>query len=181
MKALRAYNVEFAGLKPGLHDFTFEIGETFFDPFGDQDFRKPHAEFRMQLDKRNNLMEVNISMNGKAEVDCDVSGEPFEMDLSSDLTLVVKFGEEFNDEDPEVLILPHDEHQFNVAQYLYEMFVLSLPAKRVHPKLGKEGVGETAIELLERYAPGHDEPETEEESSTDPRWDKLKDLFKDPD
>lgn len=176
MRALRAYDVEFVGLKLGVHQYAFEADQTFFELFGEQDFRKPVAKYAMQLDKRNNLMEVSISMEGSAEVDCDISGEPYTEQLEAELQLVVKFGEEFNNEDPEILVLPHGEYQFNVAQYLYEMFVLSVPQKRVHPQLG-EGVGEEALDLLDQYAPGHVEEDPASEDETDPRWNKLKDLL----
>ena len=47
--------------------------------------------------------------------------------------LVVKFGSEFNNEDDEILIIPHGEYKINIAQYIFELIILSLPAKRIHP------------------------------------------------
>ncbi len=86
------------------------------------------------------------------------------------MPLVVKFGQEYNDDNEEILILPHEVYQFSVAQFIYEMIVLGIPNKRVHPKV-LDGTMET--EVLEQL-------EIKEEKTvetTDPRWDKLKNLI----
>ena len=79
------------------------------------------------------------------------------------MNLVVKFGSEFNNEDDEILIIPHGEHKINLAQYIYELIILSVPAKRIHPgvidgslnsetneKLSKEDINDQ-----ERYILNH--------------------------
>jgi uncharacterized metal-binding protein YceD (DUF177 family) len=91
--------------------------------------------------------------------------------------LVVKFGHEFNDEHDEILILPHEAYQVNVAQYIYELIVLSTPSKRVHPNVVDGTMQSDALRKLEELR--INEEKTVEEESTDPRWDKLKDLLTD--
>ncbi|HAI44585.1 MAG TPA: hypothetical protein DCM40_44050, partial [Maribacter sp.] len=71
------------------------------------------------------MMEVDMNASGTVNVACDITSEPYDQSISGDLHLVVKFGEEYNDEDDEILILPHGEHQLNIAQYVYEMLVLA--------------------------------------------------------
>ena len=56
-------------------------------------------------------------------VNCDLTNEPFKLDVENCIDLVVKFGSEFNDEDDEILIVPHGEYRINVAQYIYELIV----------------------------------------------------------
>ena len=89
--------------------------------------------------------------------------------MENEFELVVKFGDEYNDEDDERLILPQGEYKLNVAQYLYEMAVLSIPQKNVHPDVLS---GKIAPEFIV-----DEEPEIIEEENLDPRWDKLKDLL----
>src|SRR5690606_16551992 len=104
-------------------------------------------------------------------------------------------GEEFNDENEELLILPQGEFQINVAQYIYEMIVLSVPYKRVHPDIAAEYEPEETtenldfldsddLEMINEDDFSEDElNETDENSDnnkeTDPRWDKLKQLLTD--
>jgi uncharacterized metal-binding protein YceD (DUF177 family) len=88
----------------------------------------------------------------------------------------VKFGEEFNNENEELLILPHGEFQLDVSQYIYESIVLSVPFKRVHPGV-KDGTLETeAFETLDKLAP---KDENKENEDIDPRWENLKKLLTD--
>ena len=90
--------------------------------------------------------------------------------------LVVKFGEEYNDDDEELLILPHGEHQLEIAQYLYELIVLSIPAKRVHPDVINGSMHSEVLDKLEALAPkeNHIAPQ-----AIDPRWESLKKLITD--
>ena len=64
---------------------------------------------------------------GLANVNCDVTNEAFDLTLNATSNLVVKFGEVFNNEDYEILVLPHGEHKINLEQYIFELIVLSLP------------------------------------------------------
>ena len=84
------------------------------------------------------------------------------LNLSDAFEMQVKFGEEYNDENDELLILPHGEHSFNISQILYELVVLSIPPKLTGPNAGN-GV--------------EDFIEEDGKESTDPRWDQLKNLL----
>ncbi len=94
-----------------------------------------NADFAIVLDfvKKSTLLELDFKSEGKATVTCDLSNEPFELPMVGALDLVVKFGEEYNDNNEEVLILPHGEHQLDLSQYIYEMIVLAVPLKKIHP------------------------------------------------
>ena len=107
---------------------------------------------------------------------CDLTNEPFNQDIESDLKLVIKFGEAFNDEDDEILVLPFGEHQFNIAQYIYEMLVLAVPSKRVHPGVSDGTLDSQALRKLEEL---HPKEVKDQHKETDPRWDALKSLLTD--
>ena len=93
--------------------------------------------------------------------------------MSGELDLVVKFGEEYDDDNEEVLILPHGEHEMNVAQYIYEMMVLALPSKRVHPGIEDGSLDSDIVRRLEELSPER----KKKSENTDPRWDDLKKLL----
>ena len=96
------------------------------------------------------MLNLSFKAQGTINVTCDVSGETFDQEIEAELPLIVKFGEEYNDENEEVLILPYSEFQLNVAQYIYEMIVLSLPSKRVHPKVLDGSMESEALKRLEQ-------------------------------
>ena len=170
MKDLKEFNIPFVGLKEGKHLFEYKIDNTFFELYDYNEFEKSSIDVTLEFVKKSTLFELQFTAAGTVHVPCDVTNEYFDLEITATLPLVVKFGQEYNDENEEILILPHEVYQFSVAQFIYEMIVLGIPNKRVHPKV-LDGTMETeALEQLEIK-----EEKTVE--TTDPRWDKLKNLI----
>jgi uncharacterized metal-binding protein YceD (DUF177 family) len=170
MKDLKEFNIPFVGLKEGKHLFQYKIDNTFFELYDYNEFEKSSINVTLEFVKKSTLFELEFTASGTINVPCDVTNEYFDLEITATLPLVVKFGQEYNDENEEILILPHEVYQFSVAQFIYEMIVLGIPSKRVHPKV-LDGTMETeALEQLEIK-----EEKTVE--TTDPRWDKLKNLI----
>jgi uncharacterized metal-binding protein YceD (DUF177 family) len=170
MKDLKEFNIPFVGLKEGKHLFEYKIDNTFFELYNYSEFEKSSIDVTLEFVKKSTLFELEFTASGTVHVPCDVTNEYFDLEITATLPLVVKFGQEYNDENEEILILPHEVYQFSVAQFIYEMIVLGIPNKRVHPKV-LDGTMEN--ELVEQL-------ETKEEKTvetTDPRWDKLKNLI----
>ena len=74
------------------------------------------------------------------------------------------------------MIIPHSEYQINIAQYVYEMLVLSVPLKKVHPGVLDGTLKSEVLDKLEELQP-KDTKENKED--IDPRWDALKKLLTD--
>jgi uncharacterized metal-binding protein YceD (DUF177 family) len=176
MKKLKEFFIPFSGLKLGKHEFEYTIDNTFFESFGYEEFNSSSVNLKAVLNKMNTMMELDIEASGIVNVNCDLTSEPYNQEIESDLQLVIKFGEVYNDEDDEILILPHGEYQLNIAQYVYEMLVLSVPQKRVHPGVLDGTLESEALDKLEELQP---KETIETKQDTDPRWDGLKKLLND--
>lgn len=180
MKDLKAFLIPFTGLKIGKHQFEYQLDNSFFECFDYAEFNSANIKVDLVLEKRNTMLELYFKHKGTVNVPCDITGEDFDLPIKGKLNLIVKFGDEFNNENEELLILPHGEFQVDISQYVYEMIVLSMPAKRIHPGV-EDGTLETdAIETLERLSPKLDD-EKEQEDEIDPRWAELKKLLTDKD
>lgn len=173
MMMKQEYTIPFAGLKPGKHEYEYNIDNTFFEAFEYAEFNDASINLTVLLDKQPRMLEFEMSASGTVNLDCDLTSEPFDQEIEASLELVVKFGEFYNDEDDEILIIPHGEHQVNIAQYIYEMLVLAVPPKRVHPGVLDGSLQSEVLEKLEELRPNEAKRNTEE---TDPRWDALKDI-----
>ncbi len=176
MKALKEFDIPFVGLKEGDHKYEFQIDPKFFEEFQFNEFNDAAITVDLDFKKKSNLLDLKFTINGKVNVPCDVTNEPFDLAIEGSLPLVVKFGEVYNDDNDEILILPHEAYQINVAQYIYELVVLSVPNKRVHPKVLDGTMESEALKKLEEL--NITKSKTVDDKSTDPRWDKLKDLLK---
>ncbi len=177
MNDLKEYLIPFVGLKIGKHQFDYQIDNTFFKNFDYDEFNDASIKVNIVLEKKTTMLELDFKHKGTVNVPCDVSGEEFDLPIKGKFKLLVKFGDEFNDENEELLILPHGEFQFSVAQYIYETIVLSIPLRRVHPGI-KDGSLTEVIQKLESLAPKEGKAE-EQKDDIDPRWENLKKLLTD--
>ena len=168
MKSISTHKIEFAGLKVGKHQFNFELNKEFFENFSFFDFNNIDLSVDVDLTKKSTLLELNFHLKGSVNVNCDMTNEPFDMPFNKEDFLVVKFGQEYNDEDNEILVLPYGEHKVILDQYLYELVILSLPRKRVHPGVEDGTLESEIIKILDELKPSGLALES------DPRWEKLK-------
>ena len=179
MKKTKEYLIPFVGLKLGKHHFEYQIDNTFFDLFDYDEFQNSDIKVNVVLEKKSNMLEISFKHEGIVNVPCDVTGEDFDLPIKSKMKLIVRFGEEFNNDNEELLILPFGEFEVDIAQYIYEMIVLSVPLRRVHPGV-KDGTLESeALKKLNELAVKDIKKENKKEENIDPRWDKLKQLLTD--
>lgn len=178
MKELKTFTIPFVGLKEGKHQFEYKIDKTFFDFFDYQDFNNTSVEVNLELNKKTTLLELNFDISGFVNVNCDLTNEPFDQNIKTDFDLVVKFGDEFNDEEIDMLVLPHGAYEVNVQQYIYELIVLAVPRKRIHPGVEDGTLSSEILDKLEELSP-KTEKIKKKDSETDPRWNTLKKLLTD--
>lgn len=171
MDRFRNYNIAFSGLKTGKHDFKFEINQEFFDLFEtEQEFFNPKTDVNDHLDKHTTFLEFYINISGTVQLICDISNEEFSQNIENELKILVKFGEEYDDSNEDIITIPQKDSEFNIANLVYEAVVLSIPMKKVAPSARDNDEYE---KLLEKFSPKTIE---EEDQSIDPRWEALKKL-----
>lgn len=176
MKKLKEYLIQFAGLKLGKHQFEYQLDNSFFECFDYSEFNAVDIKVDLILEKKNTMLELDFKYKGIVNVPCDLTNEMFDLPIKGKLKLIVNFGNTFNNENEELLVLPHGEFQVDVSQYIYEGIVLSVPVKRIHPGI-KDGTLKTdALETLEKLSP---KEEQDEQENIDPRWEDLKKLLTD--
>jgi uncharacterized metal-binding protein YceD (DUF177 family) len=131
----REYEIAFVGLKPGVHEFSYEVSDRFFEDYDVQDFRKTEASVKLLLEKSNGFMILRFEVGGKAEVTCDRCSSELPIQLFDDFTITVKMvenPEEMNDqeEDPDVYYISRGESHLDVKNWIYEFVNLSIPMQK---------------------------------------------------
>lgn len=179
MEELKEFTISFAGLKVGEHRFDFDIDNSFFAHFEYQEFHEAAIKVDLLLVKKATLLELNLDFNGTVNVACDVSNEPYNQKVSGSYRFVVKFGDEFDDSEEDIIIIPHGSHQINIQQQVYESIVLSIPQKRIHPGVEDGTLDSEILRKLEELQPNADQHSKSDPDETDPRWDELKKLLTD--
>jgi len=180
MKKLNEFLIPFIGLKLGKHQFEYQINKAFFESFDYDEFESADIKVSVVFDKKSTMLELNFKHKGTIHVPCDLTNEMFDFPIKGKLKVIVQFGEEYNDDNDELLILPHGEHEINISQIIYEMIALSIPFRKVHPGV-KDGTldSEALRKLNELRVEEIKEDNKNTEDNIDPRWDKLKQLLTD--
>ncbi len=126
------YTIPVKGLKNGSHRFDFEIDDAFFSEFEGSGIKGGHASVEVDLDKGASAMLLSFVIEGDVTVECDRCLDDLSIPVHYEGELKVKFSDEVRDSDGEQMWIGSAESEIDLAQYIYESIVLSLPYVRVH-------------------------------------------------
>ncbi|MHA7128392.1 YceD family protein [Algoriphagus namhaensis] len=180
-KFWRTFDIEVIKYKEGVHEIEFEIDESFFKHFEDNEIvQNGNLTTRVRLDVGSNLIEVDFFIQGTVELTCDRSLEQFDYPLDLHETMIYKFGGEEKEINEDVYMITRDTPSINVAQLIYEFILLAIPSKRIHPDYKNElDNDDPTIQggfiIIDNE---EDDSDPSEEEKIDPRWASLKNLKK---
>lgn len=173
------YVIRFSGLKEGIHQFVFEVGDKFFEQLDYSEIKVANLKAVVDFEKKTNMLVVNYHVKGEVELMCDKCTDDFLLSIEGEEELIYKFGDGISD-DEKIIILPENEIEVDVSQPIYEVTCLAVPSKRVHPegKCNQEMLNAMDNYLMvENHEVTPDAEATEEENEEiDPRWSALKNL-----
>ena len=167
------FKVNIIGLSQKAHRFDYEFDDDFFKLYGTTLLESGKFKAEVTLDKSETMIEGVFHIHGVANLICDRSLEAFEYPMEIDRTILFKFGQEEKELSDEIVLITREQPSLDIGQYLYELIVVSLPMKRLHPKFQHDDQEESEIQLV--YSSPIDE-NIKEEDAIDPRWEKLKKL-----
>lgn len=179
MNYRRTFDIAFVGLKPGIHEFEYEIADPFFSDYGEQDFKNCIAHVKLQLDRENGFMLLKFEIGGKLELSCDRCGNHLPLNLWDEFKIVVKMvdnPEQMNnqEEDPDVYYISRGESHINVSDWIYEFINLSIPMQRMcaEEEIGGPYCNKEVLAMLKTM-------DIQNSQSSNPMWkglEKFKDL-----
>ena len=180
MKKLDEYSIAFKGLKEGEDLFEYDLDDAFFSLFEASQIKTGHLKASVKLNKQEQMLIFEFHIEGQVDSICDRCLDQVELPVQYDGKLFVKFGDTYDEPTEEIIVLPHEEHTINIARYLYEFIIISLPLRHLHPTdaEGHSGCNQEMLNQLDRYLinkPDTDDSE-QEEDPIDPRWAALKKL-----
>ena len=166
------YNVDLKGMRVASLELEFDLDNAFFADIDGEEFQKGTVKAKVAVSKNRDIFDFSFSLAGTVIVPCDRCLDDLAIDVDTENTLRVKLGESYADEG-DIVIIPENEGDLNIAWYLYEFIVLALPMKRVHApgKCNHEMTGK-----LKKHSADADADSDGEEMQIDPRWAGLKDL-----
>jgi uncharacterized metal-binding protein YceD (DUF177 family) len=143
----RLYHIAISGLPAAACSYSFDIDEDFFAGANACEVRGGRLEAVVRVEKKSDFLQLDIQITGEVSVLCDRCLDEMFVPVQFHGTPVVKFAEENTDpllDDETVLWAPHGARELDMAPYLYDSIILSLPLQRIHPE------GECNKEMTDR-------------------------------
>jgi len=187
------YKVDLKNMSTDIQVFEYKLDNVFFSNIGSDDIQKGRLIVNLTVKKISMMFEFNFHIEGTVVIPCDRCLDDMDFAVDTDNRLIVKLGKEYAEESDEIVIIPEEEGEINLAWFIYEFIVLTIPIKHVHAP-GK--CNKIMTSKLKKHSPkgngddddDFDSTETDEDviisdeedrDSTDPRWDTLKGLIED--
>jgi len=182
------YNISLKNLSAGLHTYEYELDRKFFDAIDGDEVKKGNVKVALTVRRTSSTFEFNFDIKGVVQIPCTRCLDDMDQEVDTRNRLIVKFGKEYSEESDEIVIIPEDEGEINIAWFLYEFIALTIPIKHVHPagecnrivssKLRKHRAVSADESDEDEVDTDVEEDFTDEEDTpiNDPRWDTLKGL-----
>ena len=177
-------------LPVGTHHYEFHLGKEFFVNMESGDVHDADLAVSLDVVHKNEAYDMTFHIAGSVTLICDRCLDSLVMPMDTTYHVTVEYGDDYNDESDDVLIIPQGDNYLNTAYMIYDTVALAIPIKHVHPA-GQCNRAMSAVlkkhrasiasdpedaELEESLMDGIDQDgcDCETEASTDPRWDELK-------
>lgn len=187
MAKFSLYKISLKNLSQGVHTYEYELDRKFFEAIDGDEVKKGKVKVTVTVKKTSSTFELDFDLKGVVQVPCSRCLDDMNQEVDSHNRLIVKFGTEYSEESDEIITVPEDEGEINIAWFLYEFIVLNIPIKHTHAsgecnktmssKLRKHrAVSTDDNDSMEGDEVADDDFSDDNSSSSDPRWDTLKEL-----
>lgn len=126
------YMVDLKGMQAGSCEYGFVLDNSFFVDIDGSEVQRGKVNVGLVVRKVSHAFELSFHTEGVVWVPCDRCLDDMEQHISSEDVLWVKFGNGYAEEDDNIIVIPEEEEGINVAWFMYEFVVLSVPMKHVH-------------------------------------------------
>ena len=119
-------------MKADSAKYEFTLDNQFFVDLDGPEVQKGKLTVELNVKKTSGVFLLEFQTEGFVIVPCDRCLDDMELPISSSDKLMVKFGHEYAEEGDNLIVIPEEEGEINVAWFMYEFVALSVPMKHVH-------------------------------------------------
>lgn len=169
----RDFIIPFVGLKEEIHQFEFELDESFFDTADQSLVVAPEIVVNLQFDKTHEPYVLDFNITGSYEGECDRCAANIRIPVSGKFRLFVAFGNIENHDETEVVYISRESHDVDLTEHIHDFAFLSIPmVKRCETEADLALCDERVDSFMKKIN------KPVEEKAIDPRWESLKKLKK---
>lgn len=189
MGKFSAYKLPLKILGIGTHEFEYHLDKQFFANMESSDVHDADLSVHLTVTYKGDFYDLDFHITGEVVLICDRCLDDLHFPIDATYHIVVKYGDDYNDDSDEVLEIPQSDSSLNVAYMLYDTVELAIPIKHVHP-MGKCNRQMSALLKKHRATTGDEDaelenelideidsmPDSSDDAPSDPRWDALRKL-----
>lgn len=189
MGKFSAYKLPLKSLGIGTHEFEYHLDKQFFANMESSDVHDADLSVHLTVTYKGDFYDLDFHITGEVVLICDRCLDDLHFPIEATYHIVVKYGDDYNDDSDEVLEIPQSDSSLNVAYMLYDTVELAIPIKHVHP-MGKCNRQMSALLKKHRATTGDEDaelenelideidsmPDSSDDAPSDPRWDALRKL-----
>ena len=164
--------IKLGSIKNGKNYFSFTVKDSFFESYIFQDIKHVDISVSAIINKENENVYLNLIIDGKIhKLACDICADELSVQITGKTNIIIKKTNEDLISTDEIFYIKKNENNLNLKQLIYELIVVSVPKKILHPtdKTGNRTCNQEMIALVKKYTESQKTP-------SDPRWEALKKL-----
>lgn len=135
MSTNKDYVIPFKGYKVGVHKLEFPIDKALLESVEDEEMIGAEAVAKVTMTKGASMLTLDVAISGEVTVECDRCLDELQLPVEIEDSLVVKFSEDEEGFDGEVMWLNPADAELDMREWLYETVLLALPYQRVHDSI----------------------------------------------
>ena len=178
-------------MQTGSAKYEFVLDNLYFAHIDGPEVQKGKVNVTLNVKRTSRAFELSFQTDGMVWVPCDRCLDEMELQITSSDKLMVKFGHEYAEEGENLIVIPEEEGEINVAWFMYEFIALAIPMKHVHAPGKCNKAMSSKLSKHMRVTPDDEmEDDTfvqedgesvianeDTEIAVDPRWDELKKIL----
>ena len=164
----------------GTHTVECHLDESFFNHDEQLEVRRADVNATVEVTRKSeSTYRLEVSCSGTVTIPCDRCLDDLDLPVDTNYCLnVEQMGNELDDTNDELLIVPSEWRELDVAPIVRDTVLLTIPMMHCHQN--EDECNPVMLEMLDSHiveaVPDDDDCPQSETNGTDPRWEALKKL-----
>jgi uncharacterized protein len=171
---LSEFSIPILGLKQSHYEFDFQLDQSFFSNFEESLVQNGNINLKVELERKTSHLEFSFDFEGTVKADCDRCTAQIQLPIEGQEQLIVKYSEEPQDDEDEIIYIHPETPELNIAQFVYEYINLAVPLKKAYDCENDENPP-CDFKTLAYLEKNIGEASVENEPENGSAWDALKD------
>lgn len=176
MISLPEYRIQHKGLKNGVHQYSFDIEDSFFALFEASQVKNGKVKLDLTLDKKDNMIELSFDLKGTFAGTCDRCTAAIDVPFDGMDQVIIKFVAEPEGDTDEVIFRDVKDTHLDITELVYEIIHVHLPINALRDCDAEDYIhcDHDVLDVLDRV--DEDDKADDDDQPENPLWQGLKDI-----